>query len=65
MLLLALIHFSIRNNNLSYFVLNNVTNNNITLIKLTKLIDFNPFKQRLRYISYIFNLITKQYFFFG
>jgi hypothetical protein len=62
-LLPALIHFSIKNNNLGYFVLNNATNNNITLIKLAKLIDFNPLKQRLRYISHILNLIAKQYLF--
>ena len=59
MLLPALIYFSIKNNNLSYFILNNTTNNDTTLIKLTKLIDFDPLKRRLCYIGYILNLITE------
>ena len=59
MLLLALIHFSIKNNNLSYFVLNNATNNDITLIELTKSINFDPLEQRLRYIGHILNLIAE------
>ncbi len=63
MLLLALIHFSIKNNNLGYFVLNNATNNNTTLIELIKSIDFDSLKRRLRYIGHILNLITKQYLF--
>ena len=63
MLLLALIHFSIKNNNLGYFVLNNATNNNTTLIELTKSIDFDSLKRRLRYIGHILNLIAKQYLF--
>ena len=58
-LLLALIYFSIKNNNLSYFILNNVTNNNTILIELTKSIDFDPLEQCLYYIGYILNLITE------
>ncbi len=59
MLLLALMHFSIKNDNLGYFVLNNTTNNDIILIELTKSIDFDPLEQRLRYIGHILNLIAK------
>jgi len=56
-------HFSIKNDNLSYFVLNNATNNNTTLIELTKSINFDSLERRLRYIGHILNLITKQYLF--
>ena len=63
MLLPALMYFSIKNNNLSYFILNNATNNDITLIELTKSIDFDPLERRLRYIGYILNLIAEQYLF--
>ena len=59
MLLPALIYFGIKNNNLSYFVLNNATNNDITLIELTKSINFDPLERRLRYIGHILNLIAK------
>ena len=62
-LLPALIHFGIKNNNLGYFVLNNTTNNDITLIELTKSIDFDPLERCLRCIGYILNLIAEQYFF--
>jgi hypothetical protein len=62
-LLLALKHYSIRNNNLGHFVLNNATNNNTTLIELAKSLDFDPLKRRLRCIGYILNLIAKQYLF--
>jgi hypothetical protein len=62
-LLPALMYFGIKNNNLSYFILNTAINNDITLIKFAKLIDFNLFEQRLRYISHILNLIVKQYLF--
>jgi hypothetical protein len=62
-LLPALNHFSITNNNLRFFILDNTTNNNITLTELSKSIDFDPVEQRLRYIGYILNLIAKQYLF--
>ena len=62
-LLLALIYFGIKNDNLSYFVLNNTTNNDTTLIELTKSIDFDPFERRLYCIGYILNLIAEQYLF--
>ena len=63
MLLLALNYFIITNNNLRFFILDNTTNNNITLTELSKSIDFDPVEQRLRYIGYILNLIAKQYLF--
>jgi hypothetical protein len=62
-LLPALKHYSIRNNNLGYFVLDNATNNNTTLIELAKSLDFDPLERRLRYIGHILNLIAKQYLF--
>ena len=62
-LLLALMHFSIKNDNLGYFILNNATNNDTTLIELAKSIDFDPLKRRLRCMGHILNLIAKQYLF--
>ncbi len=62
-LLLALMHFDIKNDNLGYFVLDNATNNDTILIELTKSIDFDSLKRRLRYMGYILNLIAKQYLF--
>jgi len=44
-------------------VLNNASNNNITLVKLSKIIRFKPMQKRLYYISYILNLIAKSYIF--
>ena len=61
MILPLLTRFGITSLNLSYFILNNALNNNTTLIKLVKTLGFNPKVKRLCYISYIFNLITKQY----
>ena len=62
-LLPALMHFGIKNDNLGYFVLDNATNNDTTLIELTKSIDFDPLERRLRYMGHILNLIAKQYLF--
>jgi len=44
-------------------MLNNASNNNITLVKLGKIIRFEPMQKQLYYISYIFNLIAKSYIF--
>jgi hypothetical protein len=44
-------------------VLNNALNNNITLVKLSKIIRFKLMQKQLRYISHIFNLIAKLYIF--
>jgi len=44
-------------------VLNNALNNNITLVKLSKIIRFKPMQKRLRYMGYILNLIAKSYIF--
>jgi hypothetical protein len=49
--------------NLGFFVLDNVFNNNTTLVELSKSIDFDPKERRLCYISHIINLIAKQYLF--
>jgi hypothetical protein len=56
-----LTRFSISTSNLGYFVLNNTSNNNTTLVELLKTIGFNPKAKRLRCIGYIFNLIAEQY----
>jgi hypothetical protein len=44
-------------------VLDNASNNNTILVKLSKTIGFEPMQKRLRYISYILNLIAKLYIF--
>jgi hypothetical protein len=44
-------------------MLNNASNNDIILIKLSKIIRFKLIQKRLYYISYIFNLIAKLYIF--
>ena len=44
-------------------MLDNALNNNTTLIKLSKTIRFKLIQKRLRYISYILNLIAKLYIF--
>jgi hypothetical protein len=56
-------YFGIKKDNLSYFVLNNASNNNTTLTELAKSIDFDPLKQRLRCMGHILNLIAEQYLF--
>jgi hAT family C-terminal dimerisation region len=62
-LLPALMHFGIKNDNLGYFVLDNATNNDTTLIELAKSIDFDPLERRLRCMGHILNLIAEQYLF--
>jgi hypothetical protein len=62
-LLPVLHYFGINSANLGYFVLDNASNNNTTLIKLARSIDFLPAEQRLRYIGYVLNLIAEQYLF--
>jgi hypothetical protein len=42
-------------------VLNNTSNNNTTLVKLSKSIGFNPKAKRLRCMGHILNLIAKAY----
>jgi hypothetical protein len=44
-------------------VLDNASNNNTTLIKLSKTIRFEPIQKQLRYMGYILNLIAKSYIF--
>ena len=55
--------FSIIKENLGYFILNNTPNNDTTLIKLIKKINFKPIEKRLRYIGHIMNLIAEVYLF--
>jgi hypothetical protein len=49
--------------NLGYFVLDNAPNNDTTLVKLAKVLKFDPKEKRLRCISYILNLIAESYLF--
>jgi hypothetical protein len=44
-------------------VLNNASNNDTTLVKLGKIIRFEPMQKQLRYMGYILNLIAKLYIF--
>ena len=44
-------------------MLNNASNNNITLVELGKAIGFELKEKRLRYMGHIFNLIAKAYLF--
>jgi hypothetical protein len=62
-LLPALKHYGIGNDNLGHFVLDNATNNDTTLIELAKSLDFDPLERRLRCIGHILNLIAEQYLF--
>ena len=56
-------HFGINKDNLGYFVLDNASNNDITLVKLGKTIGFKPMQKRLRCMGHILNLIAKLYIF--
>jgi hypothetical protein len=48
---------------LGYFVLDNASNNDTTLIELGKTMGFEPVQKRLRYMGHILNLIAKSYIF--
>ena len=50
--------FSIKNEQIRYFILDNATNNNIVIIAITKEFNFNLIKRRLYYLGYIINIIT-------
>ncbi len=56
-----LTRFSITTSNLGYFVLDNASNNDTTLVELSKTMGFDPKAKRLRCISHIFNLIAERY----
>jgi len=58
-----LTRFGITQNNLSYFVLNNATNNNTILNELAKVLDFKVEEKKLRCIGHILNFIAKAYLF--
>lgn len=62
-LLPLLEHFSITNDNLGYFVLDNATNNDTTLVELAKTMGFDPIQKRLRCMGHILNLIAESYLF--
>jgi hypothetical protein len=58
-----LTRFGITSANLGYFVLDNTLNNNTTLVKLSKKLDFDPAEKRLHCIGHILNLIAEEYLF--
>ena len=51
--------FSIKNKQIGYFMLDNITNNNTAIIAIIKEFDFNLIKRRLYYLGYIINLIAR------
>jgi hypothetical protein len=55
--------FGITSKNLGYFVLDNASNNDTTLVELSKKLDFVPEQQRLWCTSHVFNLIAEAYLF--
>ena len=54
---------SAKANRIGYFVLDNATNNNTTLVELGKVLGFKPKDRRLRYIGHVINLILEAYLF--
>ena len=56
-------HFGIIKDNLGYFVLDNASNNDTILVKLSKTIRFELMQKQLRCMGYILNLIAKLYIF--
>jgi hypothetical protein len=50
--------FSIKNKQIKYFTLDNITNNNIAMTAIAKESNFNLIKRRLYYSGYIINIIT-------
>ena len=50
--------FSIKNEQIGYFMLDNATNNNIVIMAIAKEFNFNPIKRQLRYLGYIINIIA-------
>ena len=53
--------FGIGTHNLGFFVLDNATNNDTTLLELSKALDFDPRERRLRCMGHIINLISRAY----
>jgi len=51
--------FSIKNKQIRYFMLDNITNNNTVIMAIIKEFNFNPIKRRLYYLGYIINIITR------
>ena len=56
--------FGIKNEQIRYFILDNITNNNTVITAIIKEFNFNPIKHRLYYLGYIINIIT-YYFLYG
>ena len=60
-LLILLKDYRIDHDKLGWFVLDNATNNDTTLEKLSKSIPFDPQKKRLRYAEHIINLAAHSF----
>jgi hypothetical protein len=58
-----LARFGITTANLGYFVLDNASNNDTTLVELGKHMGFDPILKRLRCMGHIVNLIAEAYIF--
>lgn len=56
MFLSVLQDYGINENNLEWFVLDNILNNNMTLAELAKSLLFDLLKKKLRYVGYMINL---------
>ena len=51
--------FSIKNEQIGYFILDNATNNNTVIMAITKEFDFNLIERWLYCLGYIINLIAR------
>lgn len=58
-LLGVLQNYAIDTNKLEWFVLDNSSNNNTALTKLSKTVSFDSIKERLQYAGHTINLATK------
>lgn len=62
-ILFLLTRFGITAENIGYFVLDNASNNDTTLVALSEALDFDPIERRLRCMGHILNLIAESYLF--
>lgn len=62
-LLEVLQNYAIDTDKLGWFVLDNASNNDIALAELSKIISFDPIKQRLRCAGHMINLVAETFLF--
>lgn len=63
MILPLFTEYNITSSNVGFFVLDNATNNDTTLVELAKVLKFNVKERRQRCIGHIFNLIAEAFLF--